>query len=113
MIEKERALCDTLASFGSVVVAYSGGVDSAYLALMAARTLGDRAVAVTAEPIDLPRGDDAAVARVAFHADAAGAIPAAQRVEADAESPGGLCCGVQLLRHGQLRNWSRRSDAVS
>jgi pyridinium-3,5-biscarboxylic acid mononucleotide sulfurtransferase len=49
MIEKERALCDALASLGSVVVAYSGGVDSAYLAVMAARTLGDRAVAVTAD----------------------------------------------------------------
>ena len=32
---KETALRDTLASLGSVVVAYSGGVDSAYLALIA------------------------------------------------------------------------------
>ncbi|HEX7138700.1 MAG TPA: ATP-dependent sacrificial sulfur transferase LarE [Vicinamibacterales bacterium] len=54
MIEKELALCDTLASLGSVVVAYSGGVDSAYLALMAARTLGDRAVAVTADSPSYP-----------------------------------------------------------
>jgi uncharacterized protein len=49
MIEKERALGDTLASLGSVVVAYSGGVDSAYLAMMANRALGDRALAVTAD----------------------------------------------------------------
>src|SRR3954464_968380 len=46
---KERALCDTLASLDSVVVAYSGGVDSAYLAYIADRALGDRAVAVTAD----------------------------------------------------------------
>ena len=36
---KEQALCDALASLDSVIVAYSGGVDSAYLAYIAARTL--------------------------------------------------------------------------
>jgi uncharacterized protein len=54
MIDKERALSDTLASLGSVLVAYSGGADSAYLALVAARTLGDRAVAVTADSPSYP-----------------------------------------------------------
>jgi pyridinium-3,5-biscarboxylic acid mononucleotide sulfurtransferase len=49
MIEKDQALCQTLSSLGSVVVAYSGGVDSAYLAYAASRTLGDRAVAITAD----------------------------------------------------------------
>src|SRR5437868_7740078 len=54
MIEKETALRETLASIGSVVVAYSGGVDSAYLAYLAARTLGDRALAVTADSASYP-----------------------------------------------------------
>jgi len=53
-VEKEAALCRTLASFESVIVAYSGGVDSAYLACMAHRTLGDRAVAVTADSPSYP-----------------------------------------------------------
>jgi uncharacterized protein len=49
MIEKERALRDTLSSLGSVIIAYSGGVDSAYLAYVAHDTLGDQALAITAD----------------------------------------------------------------
>src|ERR1041384_5342741 len=51
---KEQALRDALASLDSVIVAYSGGVDSAYLAYIASRTLGDRAVAVTADSPSYP-----------------------------------------------------------
>jgi uncharacterized protein len=54
MNDKERALRETLSSLGSVVVAYSGGVDSAYLAYVASRTLGDRALAVTADSPSYP-----------------------------------------------------------
>jgi uncharacterized protein len=54
MIEKERALRETLSSLGSVVVAYSGGVDSAYLAYVAHDTLGDRALAITADSPSYP-----------------------------------------------------------
>jgi pyridinium-3,5-biscarboxylic acid mononucleotide sulfurtransferase len=62
---KERALCDTLASLDAVIVAYSGGVDSAYLAYVAHRTLGDRAVAVTADSASYPERHRALAIRIA------------------------------------------------
>jgi uncharacterized protein len=54
VIEKELALRETLSSLGTVVIAYSGGVDSAYLACVAHDTLGDRAFAITADSPSYP-----------------------------------------------------------
>ena len=51
---KEAKLFDILRSLGEVIVAYSGGTDSAYLAWAAARTLGDKAVAITADSASIP-----------------------------------------------------------
>ena len=45
---KEQRLRDELGKFSSLVVAYSGGVDSAYLAYAAHQVLGGRMLAVTA-----------------------------------------------------------------
>ena len=46
---KQDRLFAILRELGEVLVAYSGGTDSAYLAWAANETLGERAVAVTAD----------------------------------------------------------------
>ena len=52
--EKERKLLEILASMESAIVAFSGGVDSAYLAVVAQQALGERSLAVTGESPSYP-----------------------------------------------------------
>jgi uncharacterized protein len=47
-------LQEILSGYQSVLIAFSGGVDSAYLAIAAAGVLGDRALAVTADSASYP-----------------------------------------------------------
>jgi uncharacterized protein len=51
---KQQRLFSVLRSLDRVIVAYSGGTDSAYLAWAAARVLGDRAIAITADSPSIP-----------------------------------------------------------
>jgi uncharacterized protein len=51
---RETALFDRLRALPSLIVAYSGGVDSAFLAWAATRALGDRALCVTADSPSYP-----------------------------------------------------------
>jgi uncharacterized protein len=52
--EREAALFDRLRQYPSLIVAYSGGVDSAYLAWAARQALGERALCITADSASYP-----------------------------------------------------------
>ena len=62
---KERTLREILAGYPSIAVAYSGGVDSAYLADVAHEALGPRSKMVIADSPSLPRSEFAAATGLA------------------------------------------------
>jgi uncharacterized protein len=82
-LSAKRALLETtLRDLGSLLVAYSGGTDSAYLAYMAHQVLGDNMLAVIADSASLPRTE----------------LAAALAFAAEHEIP------VQILRTEELEN---------
>lgn len=61
---KEQRLREIFRNLGSVIVAYSGGVDSSYVAYIANAELGPRAVCVTGQSASLPSYQQAEIDRV-------------------------------------------------
>lgn len=100
---KEDALQQNLADFGSVIVAFSGGADSAYLAYVATRMLGPRALAVTAESASYPDAHRQLALRVAREFDVRHEIIQTQELERPEyrANPANRCyyCKQELYHH--------------
>jgi len=92
---KLERLHELLAATDRLVVAYSGGTDSALVATVAARTLGDRALAVTAVSPSLAPGEAEHAARIA------GVVGIRHRTvrTREAENPDYLANGLDRCYH--------------
>jgi len=103
MREKLARLEEILCGYGTVCVAYSGGVDSTFLAAVAGRVLKDKALAVTAQSESLaPEELDEAVA-IARQFDFAHEIVRTHELQDEnyASNPQNRCffCKAELMKH--------------
>jgi len=64
-LDKEAALRRLLTDWPALIIAYSGGVDSAYLSWVATDTLGPRALCITADSPSYPEHHRALALRIA------------------------------------------------
>ncbi|MFY7953193.1 MAG: ATP-dependent sacrificial sulfur transferase LarE [Armatimonadaceae bacterium] len=112
-LAKEARLIECLEALGSLVIGYSGGVDSAYLAAVAHEVLGERAIAVIAVSPSYPEREHADAVALAGRI----GIPLREVQTAEGENPDYVAnpvdrcfhCKDELFIH--LRKVAEQRDA--
>jgi len=106
---KRDAALEDLRGFDGVLVAFSGGVDSAVVAALAAEALGDRAVACTAKSETLPAAELTDAKRVAGEIGIRHEIVSFSELDSEAfvENDDDRCYHCRSMRLGKMFETAR------
>lgn len=111
MDEKIKRLKDTLSQMDSIVVAYSGGVDSTLLLKLAIESLGERVLAVTALSSSLPQRDRRDAIQAAADLGARHVLLETDEMEDPQFVANGpdRCYHCKITRYRQLKDYARQA----
>jgi len=109
---KRAAAIEDLRRFDGVVIAFSGGVDSAVVAALANEAIGDRAVACTAKSETLPAAELTDAKRVADEIGIRHEIVSFSELDSDAfaENDDERCYHCRSMRLGRMFDTARKLD---